>query len=97
MFAGCARSPEWAEYSPTARSLPTSSSTTLAAEANVVDSAWRHGVKKLKFLGSSCIYPKHAEQSMREDALLTGPLEPTNEWYAIARIAGIKLCQAYWR
>jgi GDP-L-fucose synthase len=53
------------------------------------------GVEKLLFLGSSCIYPKHADQPISEDALLTGPLEPTNEWYAIAKIAGIKLCQAY--
>ena len=55
------------------------------------------GVKKLLFLGSSCIYPRMAEQPMREEALLTGPLEPTNEWYAIAKIAGIKLCQAFRR
>jgi len=61
----------------------------------LIDGAWRHGVKKLLFLGSSCIYPKHAPQPIPEDALLTGPLEPTNEWYAIAKIAGIKLCQAY--
>jgi GDP-L-fucose synthase len=69
----------------------------LMIEANVIDSAWRHGVKKLEFLGSSCIYPKFAGQPIREDALLTGPLEPTNEWYAIAKIAGIKMCQAYRR
>jgi len=62
---------------------------------NIVHAAHRHGVEKLLFLGSSCIYPKFAEQPIREDALLTGPLEPTNEWYAIAKIAGIKLCQAY--
>ena len=55
----------------------------------------RAGVKKLLFLGSSCIYPKHATQPMTEDCLLTGPLEPTNEWYAVAKIAGIKMCQAY--
>ncbi len=67
----------------------------LAIELNVIDAAWRFGVKKLEFLGSSCIYPKLAPQPMREDALLSGPLEPTNEWYAIAKIAGIKLCQAY--
>lgn len=69
----------------------------LMIEANIVHSAYRTGVEKLMFLGSSCIYPKLAEQPMREDALLTGPLEPTNEWYAIAKIAGIKLCQAYRR
>ncbi|AKC86798.1 GDP-L-fucose synthase [Pseudoxanthomonas suwonensis] len=62
---------------------------------NVIDAAFRHGAQKLTFLGSSCIYPKFAEQPIREDSLLTGALEPTNEWYAIAKIAGIKLCQAY--
>lgn len=67
----------------------------LAIELNIIDSAWRHGVKKLLFLGSSCIYPKHAPQPMKEEHLLTGALEPTNEPYAIAKIAGIKLCQAY--
>ena len=67
----------------------------LAIETNVIDSAARAGVRKLLFLGSSCIYPKLAPQPMREEALLTGPLEPTNEWYAIAKIAGIKLAQAY--
>ena len=67
----------------------------LAIEINVIDAASRAGVKKLEFLGSSCIYPKHAPQPMQEDALLTGPLEPTNEWYAIAKIAGIKMVQAY--
>ena len=69
----------------------------LAIEANVVHGAWKHGVKKLLFLGSSCIYPKLAPQPMAESALLTGPLEPTNQWYAVAKIAGIKLCQAYRR
>ena len=69
----------------------------LMIEANIVHSAYRTGVEKLMFLGSSCIYPKLAEQPMREDALLTGPLAPTNEWYAIAKLAGIKLCQAYRR
>jgi len=69
----------------------------LAIEANVIHAAHRVGVKKLLFLGSSCIYPREAPQPMREDALLTGPLEPTNEWYAIAKIAGLKLCQAYRR
>ena len=64
-------------------------------EANIIHGAYRTGVKKLMFLGSSCIYPKLADQPMREDALLTGPLEPTNQWYAVAKIAGIKLCQAY--
>jgi len=66
-------------------------------QANVIDSAYRHGVEKLLFLGSSCIYPKHAPQPMSEDCLLTSPLEPTNEWYAIAKIAGLKTCQAYRR
>ncbi len=67
----------------------------LMIEANVIDAACKAGVEKLLFLGSSCIYPKLAPQPITEDALLTGPLEPTNEWYAIAKIAGIKLCQAY--
>ncbi len=67
----------------------------LMIEANVIDAAFRNGVKKLLFLGSSCIYPKLAPQPMREDALLTGELEPTNEPYAIAKIAGIKLCESY--
>ncbi|AWN17514.1 GDP-L-fucose synthase [Salinisphaera sp. LB1] len=67
----------------------------LAMQTNVIHSAWKHGVNKLLFLGSSCIYPKHAPQPMPEDSLLTGPLEPTNEWYAVAKIAGIKMCQAY--
>lgn len=67
----------------------------LMIEANIVHAAWRNGVEKLLFLGSSCIYPKFAPQPMAEDALLTGELEPTNQWYAIAKIAGIKLCQAY--
>jgi GDP-L-fucose synthase len=69
----------------------------LAIAANAVQSAHRHGVKRLLFLGSSCIYPKHAPQPMPEDCLLTGALEPTNEAYAIAKIAGLKLCQAYRR
>lgn len=63
--------------------------------SNVIKAAFEVGVEKLQFLGSSCIYPRLAPQPMREDALLTGALEPTNEWYAIAKIAGIKLCQAY--
>ncbi len=67
----------------------------LVIETNIVQASFRTGVEKLLFLGSSCIYPKLASQPMREDALLTGPLEPTNEWYAIAKIAGIKLCQAF--
>jgi len=66
-------------------------------EANLIEAAFRQQVAKLLFLGSSCIYPKFAPQPIPEDALLTGPLEPTNEWYAIAKIAGIKLCQAYRR
>lgn len=69
----------------------------LAIQTNVIHSAWRHGAKKLAFLGSSCIYPKMAQQPISEDSLLTGPLEPTNEWYAVAKIAGIKQCQAYRR
>ena len=67
----------------------------LMIEANVIDAAFRNGVKKLLLLGSSCIYPKFAPQPMSEDALLTGTLEPTNEPYAIAKIAGIKLCESY--
>ncbi len=67
----------------------------LMIEANVIHSAFKSGVKKLLFLGSSCIYPKHAEQPMKEETLLTGLLEPTNEPYAIAKIAGIKLCESY--
>jgi GDP-L-fucose synthase len=67
----------------------------LLIQANVIDAAWACGARKLLFLGSSCIYPRDAQQPMREDALLTGPLEPTNEYYAIAKIAGLKLCQAY--
>ena len=67
----------------------------LIMEANVIHAAWKHGVEKLLFLGSSCIYPKLASQPLVEDALLTGPLEPTNEPYAIAKIAGIKLCETY--
>ena len=69
----------------------------LQIQTNVIDSAWRAGARKLCFLGSSCIYPRLAPQPMHEDALLTGPLEPTNEWYAIAKIAGIRMCQAYRR
>jgi GDP-L-fucose synthase len=67
----------------------------LMIQSNIIDSSFRAGVKKLLFLGSSCIYPRLAPQPMREDALLTGPLEPTNEPYAIAKIAGIKLCESY--
>jgi GDP-L-fucose synthase len=69
----------------------------LMIEANLVEASHRAGVEKLLFLGSSCIYPRLAPQPMREDSLLTGPLEPTNEWYAVAKIAGIKLTQAYRR
>lgn len=67
----------------------------LMIEANIIHAAYRANVEKLLFLGSSCIYPKFAPQPIPEDALLTGPLEPTNEWYAVAKIAGIKLAQAY--
>jgi len=69
----------------------------LAIQNHIVESALRHGTRKLLFLGSSCIYPKHAPQPMTEDCLLSGPLEPTNQWYAVAKIAGIKLCQAFRR
>lgn len=69
----------------------------LMIEANLIHAAQRVGVAKLLFLGSSCIYPREAPQPIAEDSLLTGPLEPTNEWYAMAKIAGIKLCQAYRR
>jgi GDP-L-fucose synthase len=69
----------------------------LAIELNVIDAAFRSGAEKLVYLGSSCIYPKFAPQPMKENALLTGSLEPTNEWYAIAKIAGLKLCDAYRR
>jgi len=69
----------------------------LAIQTNIIHSAWRNGVSKLLFLGSSCIYPRLAPQPMKEEHLLTGALEPTNEWYAIAKIAGIKMCQAYRR
>jgi GDP-L-fucose synthase len=67
----------------------------LVIETNLIHAAYKAGCEKLLFLGSSCIYPKFADQPITEDALLTGPLEPTNEWYAVAKIAGIKLCQAY--
>jgi len=67
----------------------------LTIAGNIVHSAWRAGVSKLLLLGSSCIYPRLAPQPIPEDALLTGPLEPTNQWYAVAKIAGLKLCQAY--
>ena len=66
----------------------------LQIQTNVIEAAWKYGAKKLMFLGSACIYPKLASQPMAETALLTGPLEPTNEWYAIAKIAGISLCDA---
>ena len=66
----------------------------LKIQTNVIETAWRSGVRRLLFLGSSCIYPKFAEQPIKEQSLLSGSLEPTNEWYAIAKIAGIKLCDA---
>ncbi len=69
----------------------------LQIQNNLIHGAYKAGVRKLLFLGSSCIYPKHAPQPMKEEHLLTGPLEPTNQWYAVAKIAGIKLCQAYRR
>lgn len=67
----------------------------LAIQTNVIHNAWKHGAKKLLFLGSSCIYPRDCSQPIKEEYLLTGPLESTNEWYAIAKIAGLKMCQAY--
>jgi GDP-L-fucose synthase len=69
----------------------------LQIQNHLIHGAYTAGVRKLLFLGSSCIYPKHAPQPLREESLLTGPLEPTNQWYAIAKIAGIKMCQAYRR
>jgi GDP-L-fucose synthase len=69
----------------------------LQIQNNVIHGAWKAGIKKLLFLGSSCIYPKLAPQPLKEEYLLSGPLEPTNEWYAVAKIAGIKMCQAYRR
>jgi GDP-L-fucose synthase len=69
----------------------------LQIQTNVIDAAYRYGARKLLFLGSSCIYPRLAPQPIPEDSLLTGPLEPTNEWYAIAKIAGLKMCLAYRR
>lgn len=69
----------------------------LEIQTNVIDAAYRYGAAKLLFLGSACIYPKLAPQPIKEEYLLTGPLEPTNEWYALAKIAGIKMCQAYRR
>ena len=66
----------------------------LKIQTNVIEASWLSGVRRLLFLGSSCIYPKFSEQPIREEALLTGELEPTNEWYAIAKISGIKLCEA---
>ncbi|HZF31452.1 MAG TPA: GDP-L-fucose synthase, partial [Gammaproteobacteria bacterium] len=67
----------------------------LLIQNNVIDASHRHGVRKFCFLGSSCIYPRLAPQPLHEDSLLTGPLEPTNQWYAVAKIAGIKMCQAF--
>lgn len=66
-------------------------------QTNVIDASYRHGVRKFVFLGSSCIYPRLAPQPMKEESLLTGELEPTNQWYAVAKIAGLKMCQAYRR
>ena len=89
--------PRSAASSPTTPTRPSSCCDNLQIQNNVIDAAYRHGASKLFFLGSSCIYPKLAPQPIKEEYLLTGPLEPTNEWYAIAKIAGIKLCQAYRR
>src|SRR5262249_29888933 len=69
----------------------------IAIATNIIEASRQHGVEKLLFLGSSCIYPKFAPQPIPEDALLTGPLEPTNEWYALAKIAGLKMAEAYRR
>lgn len=69
----------------------------LAIQTNVIHGAWKAGVSKLMFLGSNCIYPRDAPQPIHESSLLTGPLEPTNQWYAVAKIAGLKMCQAYRR
>ncbi len=69
----------------------------LQIQTNVIDAAWKSGCKKLLFLGSSCIYPRSAPQPMPENCLMTGPLEPTNQWYALAKISGIRMCQAYRR
>ncbi len=69
----------------------------LQIQTNVIDAAWKNGCKKLLFLGSSCIYPRSAPQPMPESCLMTGPLEPTNQWYALAKISGIRMCQAYRR
>ena len=66
----------------------------LKIQTHGIETVWRSGVRRLLFLGSSCIYPKFAEQPIKEEALLSGPLEPTNEWYAIAKITGLKLCEA---
>ena len=66
----------------------------LQIETHVIEAAWRNGIRRLLFLGSSCIYPKFADQPIREESLLTGELEPTNEWYAVAKISGVKLCEA---
>ena len=84
-----------AASSPTTRCAPNSSTTTSPSRANVIHAAHVNGTEKLMFLGSSCIYPKLAAQPLREDSMLTGPLEPTNEPYAIAKIAGIKMVEAY--
>ena len=67
----------------------------LMIAANIIHAAAETGVRKLMFLGSSCFYPREAEQPIREESILTGPFEPTNEWYAVAKVAGVKLCQAY--
>ena len=84
-----------AASSPTTRCAPNSSTTISSIAANVIHAAHVNGAEKLMFLGSSCIYPKLAPQPLREDSMLTGPLEPTNEPYAIAKIAGIKMVEAY--
>tara|TARA_Y100001968_G_scaffold333885_1_gene400592 strand:+ start:5799 stop:6788 length:990 start_codon:yes stop_codon:yes gene_type:complete len=69
----------------------------LTIQSNIIEASWRYGVRRLLYLGSSCMYPKFAKQPIREDSLLTGKVEPTNEWYALAKIAGLKLCEAMYR
>ena len=89
--------PRWEEFWRTVRFPAEFIYDNLAIQTNVIHQAHVHGVKKLLLLGSSCIYPRDSPQPMKEEYLLTGPLEPTNEWYAVAKIAGIKMCQAYRR
>jgi GDP-L-fucose synthase len=87
----------WAVSSPMTRGLSEFLYDNLMIAANVIEASRRAGVKKLLFSGSSCIYPRLAPQPIVEEALLTGPLEPTNQWYAVSKIAGLELCAAYRR